>query len=196
MEMVTSWAVGMVSWGCVCVRVRVRAKSLQSCPTLYYTMGCSPLDSSVHGILPWRISSVQSLSHVWLFSTHGLQHTRLPCPSPTPGACSNSCPLSRWCHPTISSSVVPFSSCLQSSPAWGAFQMSQFMENTKVDWHFRLQGIFPIQGLKACLLCLLHWLLGSLPLAPHGKPSWVLHMPKLNIQYTLNMSSLLYVNST
>ena len=62
--MVTSWAVGMVSWGCVCVRVRVRAKSLQSCPTLYYTMGCSPLDSSVHGILPWRISSVQSLSHV------------------------------------------------------------------------------------------------------------------------------------
>ena len=45
---------------------------------------------------------------------HGLQHTRLPCSSPTPGACSNSCPLSRWCHPTISSSVVPLSSCLQS----------------------------------------------------------------------------------
>ena len=45
---------------------------------------------------------------------HGLQHTRLPCPSPTPGASSNSCPLSRWCHPTISSSVVPFSSCLPS----------------------------------------------------------------------------------
>ena len=44
---------------------------------------------------------------------HGLQHTRLPCPSPTPTACSNSCPSSRWCHPTISSSVVPFSSCLQ-----------------------------------------------------------------------------------
>ena len=44
----------------------------------------------------------------------GLQHTRLPCPSPTPGACSASCPLSRWCHPTISSSVIPFSSCLQS----------------------------------------------------------------------------------
>ena len=45
---------------------------------------------------------------------HGLQHTRLPCPSPTPGAYSNSCPLSRWCHPTISSSVTPLSSCLQS----------------------------------------------------------------------------------
>ena len=48
---------------------------------------------------------------------HGLQQARLPCPSPTPGACSNSCPSSRWCHPTFSSSVVPFSSCLQSFPA-------------------------------------------------------------------------------
>ena len=48
---------------------------------------------------------------------HELQHARPPCPSPTPGACSNSCPLSLWCHPTISSSVVPFSSCLQSFPA-------------------------------------------------------------------------------
>ena len=55
---------------------------------------------------------------------HGLQHTRLPCPSPTPRACSNSC-LSQWCHPTISSSVVPFS-CLQSFPASGSFTMSQF----------------------------------------------------------------------
>ena len=57
---------------------------------------------------------------------HGLKHTRLPCPSPTPGAYSNSCPLSRWCHPTISSSVVPFSSRLQSFPASGSFPMSQF----------------------------------------------------------------------
>ena len=56
---------------------------------------------------------------------HGLQHTRLPCPSPTPGACSNSCPSSQWCHPTISLSVIPFSSCLQSFPASGSFQMSQ-----------------------------------------------------------------------
>ena len=56
---------------------------------------------------------------------HGLQHTRPPCSSPTPGAYSNSCPLSRWCHPTISSSVVPFSSCLQSFPASGSFPMSQ-----------------------------------------------------------------------
>ena len=57
---------------------------------------------------------------------HGVQHARLPCPSPTPGAWSNSCPLSQWCHPTISSSVVPFSSCLQSSLASGTFPMSQF----------------------------------------------------------------------
>ena len=51
---------------------------------------------------------------------HGLQHARLPCPSPTPRAYSNSCPLSQWCHPSISSSVVPFSSCLQSFPASGS----------------------------------------------------------------------------
>ena len=57
---------------------------------------------------------------------HGLQHARPPCPSPTSGVYSNSCPLSRWCHPAISSSVVPFSSCPQSFPASGSFQMSQF----------------------------------------------------------------------
>ena len=56
----------------------------------------------------------------------GLQHARPPCPWPTHGACSNSCPSSRWCHPTISSSVVPFSSCLQSLLASGSFPMSQF----------------------------------------------------------------------
>ena len=55
---------------------------------------------------------------------YGLHNIRLPCPSPSPGACSNSCPLSRWCHPTISSSVIPFSSCLQSFPASGSFPIS------------------------------------------------------------------------
>ena len=58
---------------------------------------------------------------------HGLQHARLPCPSPNPGAYSNSCPLSRWCHLTSSSSFVPFSSHLQSFPASGAFPVSQFL---------------------------------------------------------------------
>ena len=57
---------------------------------------------------------------------HRLKHARLPCPSPTSGACSNSCPRSRWCHPIISSSVFPLSSSLQSFPASGSFPMSQF----------------------------------------------------------------------
>ena len=57
---------------------------------------------------------------------HRLQHARLPCLSPNSRACSNSCPLSWWCHPTISSSVIPFSSCLQSFSASGSFPMSQF----------------------------------------------------------------------
>ena len=74
------------------------------------------------------LSSVQFSSSVMPDSLrpHGLQHARLPCPSPTPGAYSNSCPLSRRCHPTISSSVLPFSSCLQSFSASGSFQISQF----------------------------------------------------------------------
>ena len=64
---------------------------------------------------------------------HELQHARPPCPSPTPGVHSNSHPLSQWCHPAISSSVIPFS-CLQSFPASGSFQMSQFFESTY--WSF------------------------------------------------------------
>ena len=59
------------------------------------------------------------------FRPHELKHARLPCPSPTPGVYSNSCPSSQWCHPAISSSVVPFSSCPQSLPASGSFPMSQ-----------------------------------------------------------------------
>ena len=70
------------------------------------------------------VSSVTQSCH--LLVTYGLQHARLPCPSPSPGACSNSSPSSPWCHPTISSPVVPFSSCLQSFPASGSFPMSQF----------------------------------------------------------------------
>ena len=75
-----------------------------------------------------QFSSVQfSCSVVFDFlQAHGLQHARLPCPLPTPGVYSNLCPLSRWCHPTISSSVVPLSSCPQSFLAPGSFQMSQF----------------------------------------------------------------------
>ena len=75
-----------------------------------------------------KFSSVQSLSHVPLFAIPWTCRTPLPCPSPTLGACSNSCPLSQWCHPTISSSVVPFS-CHQSFPTSGSFPMSQFFSS-------------------------------------------------------------------
>ena len=68
--------------------------------------------------------SVQFMSDS--FRPHGLQHARPPCLSPTPGVYSDSCPSCRWCHPTISSSVIPFSSRLQSFPASGSFQMSRF----------------------------------------------------------------------
>ena len=79
-------------------------------------------------IFLWGFSSVQfscSVASESLWS-HGLQHARLLCPSQTPGTCSNSCSLSQWCHPTTSSSVIPFSSHLQSFPALESFQMSQF----------------------------------------------------------------------
>ena len=67
---------------------------------------------------------VQSLSWVQLFEPHGLQHARFPCPSPSPRACSNSYPLSWWCHPTISSSVILFCPCLQPFPASRSFPIS------------------------------------------------------------------------
>ena len=80
-------------------------------------------------LLPFLLcfSSVQFSHSVMSDSLHPheLQHTRTPCPSPTPGMHTNPCPLSRWCHPTLSSSVVPFSSCPQSFPASGSFPMSQ-----------------------------------------------------------------------
>ena len=76
----------------------------------------------------WELSVIQFSLSVMSNSLwpHGLQHTRPPCPSPTPGVYSNSCSSSRWCHPTISSSVVPFYSHFLSFPASGSFQMSQF----------------------------------------------------------------------
>ena len=82
----------------------------------------------VSGILNSKVQSNSQFSRSEVSDSlrpHGLQHTRPPCPSTTPGVYSNSCPLSWWCHPTISSSVGPFSFCLQSFPASGSFQMSQ-----------------------------------------------------------------------
>ena len=101
--------------------------------SLYSWQPMSPLASVVWNGIGWLLDTQ---FHLMAFSSvaqscptlrpHGLQHTRPPCPSPTPGAYSNSCPLSRWCHPTISSSVIPFSSCLRSFPASGSFPMCQF----------------------------------------------------------------------
>ena len=118
-------------------------------------------------------SSVQFSSSVVsdFLRPHGLQHARPPCPLPTPWVYSNSRPLSRWCHPTISTSVIPFSSCLQSFPASESFQMSQFFASggqgigisaSASVLPVNIQGWFPleltalipfaIQGTVKCLL--------------------------------------------
>ena len=97
------------------------------------------------GLIALLSSSVQFSCSVVFNSLrpHGLQHSRLPCPSPTPGDCSNSCPLSKWCHPTISSSVILFSSCLQSFPASGSFSMSQVTKVLEFQFqHQSFQWIF------------------------------------------------------
>ena len=81
--------------------------------------------TSIFKILPLSVLFSRSVMSDSL-RPHGLQHARPPCPTPTPRVYSNSCPLSRWCHPTISSSVIPFFSHFQSFPASGSFPMSQF----------------------------------------------------------------------
>ena len=90
-------------------------------------------DSMEKGIIrvtEWLTNiDVQLLSHVRLFATPGLQHIRLPCLSLSPKVCSNSCPVSRWCHPTISSSVIPFSSYPQSFPPSGSLPMNRLFES-------------------------------------------------------------------
>ena len=73
------------------------------------------------------------------FQSHGLQHTSLPCPLLSPGVCSNSCLLSQWCHPSISSFVVPFSSCLQFFPATKSFPMSHFLHQAAKVLELQLQ---------------------------------------------------------
>ena len=85
-----------------------------------------------------RFSSVAQLSPT-LCNPHEAQHARPPCPSPIPGDHPNPCPLSRWCHPIISSSVIPFSSCPQSFPESGSFQMSQLFPSGGQVLEFQLQ---------------------------------------------------------
>ena len=91
---------------------------------------------------PWVILSLLLFGHWVMFESlwpHGLQHARPSRPSPTPRVCSDSPPLSRWCHPTISSSVFPFYSCLLSFPASGSFQVSQFFALGGQILEFQLQ---------------------------------------------------------
>ena len=129
-----------------------------------YIFLCYYLNSS-HPLLSPLCTQVCSLClhlHLSLFSQsvvshslrpYELQHNRLPCPSPYPGVCSNSCPLSQWCHPIISTSVIPFSSHLSSFPASGSFPMSQIFakggQNTGASASasvlpLNIQGSFPL----------------------------------------------------
>ena len=102
-------------------------------------------------------SSVQLLSCVQLFATHE-PHARPPCPSPTPRVHPNSCSLSWWCHPTISSSVDPFSSCPQSFPASGSFQMSQlFVSGGQSIWSFSF-SISPSNEYSGLISFRMDWL--------------------------------------
>ena len=87
----------------------------------------------------WNVSSVQLLNHVQLFATTWTAACQPPCPSPTPRVYANSSPMSRWCYPTISSSVVPFSSCLQSYPASGSFQWVSSSNQVAKVLEFQLQ---------------------------------------------------------
>ena len=109
-------------------------------PTVLFTELSSVQFSSIHSVVS---------DSLW---PHGLQHTRLPCPSPTPGAYSNSCPLNWWCHPTISSYVVPFSSWLPSFPASESFPVSWLfasggqiselqLQHQSFQWMFRFDFI-------------------------------------------------------
>ena len=107
----------------------------------------------------WSISSVQ-FSHSVVSDSlqlHGLQHARPSCPSPTPGVYSNSCPLSQWCHPTISSCVIPFSSYLQSFPASGSFQMSQSLHLWPRYWSFSF-NVSPSNEYSGLISFSIHWL--------------------------------------
>ena len=94
---------------------------------------------------------------------HGLQHTRIPCPSPTPRTYSNSCPLSWWCHPTISSSVFPFSSFPQSFPASGSFQKSQFFASSG-------QNIGVSTSVSVLSINIQDWIFLNIPL---GLTGWI-----------------------
>ena len=115
---ITSWQIDEKQWKQEKIKQILFSWSPKSLQTVAATMklkeACSLKEKQWQTLFS---SLAQSCPTLW---PHGLEHARLPCPSPAPRGCSNSCPLSRWCHPTISSSVIPYSSCLQSFPASGS----------------------------------------------------------------------------
>ena len=162
-----------------CMKVKSESEVAQLCPTPSDPMDCSLPGSSVHGIfqarvlewgaitfsdllaqvlgkswqlLYWQFSSVQLLIRVWLFATPWTAARQASLYITIPWACSSSCPSSRWYHSTISSSVVPFSSCLQSVPASGFFPMSPFFASGRQSigasasvLPINIQGWFPLK---------------------------------------------------
>ena len=124
---------------CSCIG-RINIVKMTILPKAVYKSKAIPIELPMNGIFHIiQFCKVQFLSCVRLFATHGLQHTRPPCPSPTPGVYSNSCPLSWWCPPTISSSVIPFSSCLQSFPTKGPFRWVSSLHQVAKVLEFQLQ---------------------------------------------------------
>ena len=106
---------------------------------LTFTLSLCSSFSEISKVLSSRLQFSVQFSHSVVSDSlwpHELQHTRPPCPSPTPRVYLNSCPLNRWCHPAISSSVIPFSSCPQSFPALESFQMSQLFASGDKYWSF------------------------------------------------------------
>ena len=97
---------------------------------------------------------------------HGLQRARSPCPSPTPRTCSNSCPSVQWCHPTVSSSVTPFSSCLQSFPPAGAYPVSRFFASSG-------QSIGVSASASVFPMNIQDWF-------PSGRTGWILQSKRLS----------------
>ena len=117
-QLLSMWFYQLLALGRFCPRKAVKLKKQLFCPFLLRVFCWS-----MFTYISVQFSRSVVSDSLW---PHGLQHTRLPFASSTPRACSNSCPSGQWCHPTISSAVVPLSSCLQSFPASGSFPESQF----------------------------------------------------------------------
>ena len=133
---------------------------------------------------------------------HELQHARPLCPSPTPGVHPNPCPSSRWYHSTISSSVIRFSSCPQSFPAAGSFQMSQLFASggQSIGWSFSF-GISPSSEYSGLIsfrmdwldLLAVQWTLKSL--LQHHSSKWIPYIPEIPLLRNLPQSSKLYIHT-